>query len=212
MGSSALPTRRVEGRQALPLTGYQVSEQQFANDGPAWSSLSWPEEYGFPDPESDPDNALRGDEAGPDYSRGRTVSAHKIPVNSSPEPGKAFEDLSYAMLTVDNGFEGQWWYQGKRHFLGRQLESGEIFTPPVHFNPDPLSSTSLLSSLMEVRTPAYIIARCSVTASYDPVPSHYGSIVSPVSTTTSPWPDSPRSIMRLQRTTSTRSDELFTLI
>ncbi|KAL2751915.1 hypothetical protein ACRALDRAFT_1066369 [Sodiomyces alcalophilus JCM 7366] len=37
------------------------------------------------------------------------------------DPGrrKELEDLSTAMMTVDNGFEDQWWYQGQREVLWR---------------------------------------------------------------------------------------------
>jgi hypothetical protein len=221
LGSSALPTRRADTWKTLPPlpTSYRLSEE--VNDGQAWSSFSWPEEYGFPDDSQDETVA------GPSRPRGRPATSHHTPINEDPEPRRQLEDLSSAMLTVDNGFEGQWWNQGERVFLSRQLETGEIFTPPRPFNPDPVWTTepvwttSLPSSPMDSRTSAWVVAR-------RPLPSNFGSIVSPdddqpypprsgldaltvspISDTTSPRRESPSSSNRLRRAMTVRSDELF---
>lgn len=216
LGSSALPTQRADVWKTLPPlpTSYRLSEE-FGN-GPAWSSFSWPEEYGYPDDQDEPD-------AGPSRPRGRPVTSPQSPSDEDPEPKRQLEDLSSAMLTVDNGFESQWWNQGERVFLGRQLENGELFTPPGPFQPDPMWTSSLPNSPMDGRSSA-----SAWTISRRPLPSNIASIVSPeedypypsravldgltvspVSDMTSPRRDSPSSATRPRRAMTVRSDELF---
>ncbi|OBR05229.1 hypothetical protein CH63R_11932 [Colletotrichum higginsianum IMI 349063] len=115
LGSSALPRQRPRAQhapdywKALPEV---PSRFRLGEDELPWSASSWPGEFGMPD-----------DHEVDDYSsevslKFREVSTTKITPGSKDrdDPGRRqeLEALSAAMMTVDNGFENQWWYQGER--------------------------------------------------------------------------------------------------
>lgn len=223
LGSSALPVRpRADVWKTLPPlpTSYRLSEQ-FA-DGPAWSPFSWPEEYGFPD-------------AAEEDRRSREAPSHPSAIritqpDEDPEPRRELERLGSAMATVDNGFEGQWWYQGERELMAHQLETGELVSVPEEyarlFCQGPYTTTSLPSSPMDSRTSEWSISRQPI-QNIQRVSQNLASIISPsddmhtphrantfdtstVSPITASDATSPRpSGMDRVHTMPLRSDELF---
>lgn len=222
LGSSALPTpRHADVWKTLPPlpTTYRLSEQ-FADD-PAWAPFTWPEELGFPDAHPEEEQP----------SRTRTLAVDPRSVED-PEPRNELARLGTAMATIDNGFEGQWWYQGEREAIARQLETGEIVTPPQEYARqqaaqqypyayEPQATTSLPSSPMEVRYTAWSGTRRPVAQGFNTLVSpdvgpdspsrtratYDTSTISPItpSDTTSPRP----SMLDRVRTMPARTDELF---
>ena len=106
------------------------------------------------------------------------------------ETGRAKElgALSAAMMTVDNGFETQWWNQGQRDTVFSSATTDDPTTPaasPIHrWSPGPMSSTA---SPVEARLPT--------------------GVVSPLTDAAFSPAQVPASL--LQRTLSTRSEELW---
>ncbi|TPX09584.1 uncharacterized protein E0L32_009185 [Thyridium curvatum] len=94
--------------------------------------LPWASPWTFPmgyHPEADPDEAasapgsVRGDRGGSldGYFGSSHVAAHPGPAvetpmysENDPQQTRELETLQAAMMTVDNGFEAQWWNQGER--------------------------------------------------------------------------------------------------
>jgi hypothetical protein len=97
-------SRTQEISQARP------EQYRLGSEGMPWCGWSWPEGVTGVDPP---------DEGVPYANRPTT-----IPLSSerqhADDPAKAWEleRLSSAMVTVDNGFENQWWYQGERESVG----------------------------------------------------------------------------------------------
>ncbi|OLN87621.1 hypothetical protein CCHL11_05708 [Colletotrichum chlorophyti] len=127
LGSSALPRRQPpvtnppDYWKALPEV---PSRFRLGEDDMPWSASSWPGEFGMPD-ESEAD----------DYSSELSMKFRDVSVTSGTpaprerdDPGRRqeLESLSAAMMTVDNGFEDQWWYQGER-----QLVSATVARDPA---------------------------------------------------------------------------------
>ncbi|KAH6844839.1 hypothetical protein B0I37DRAFT_343473 [Chaetomium sp. MPI-CAGE-AT-0009] len=129
------------------------------------------------------------------------VTEPTITVSQEPEPpapvrardvetGRAKElgALSAAMMTVDNGFETQWWNQGHRDTVFSSSADDHPTTPdesPIHrWSTGPMSSTA---SPVEARLPA--------------------GVVSPMTDAAFSPAQVPASL--LQRTLSTRSEELW---
>ncbi|WDK18735.1 hypothetical protein CGRA01v4_10021 [Colletotrichum graminicola] len=115
LGSSALPRQRPRPSdapdywKALPEV---PSRFRLGEDGMPWSASAWPREFGMPD----------GSEVD-DYSSDLSMKFRDVSLTDAApdsrdvdDPGrrKELEALSAAMMTVDNGFENQWWYQGER--------------------------------------------------------------------------------------------------
>lgn len=104
------------------------------------------------------------------------------------ETGRARElgALSAAMMTVDNGFENQWWYQGKRESV---CANSEPKTPSA--DAPRRRSTGPMDEYPDVETPRTLPT----------------GVVSPLSDAAFSPVQAPSSL--LQRTLSTRSEELW---
>ncbi|KAK0714356.1 hypothetical protein B0T21DRAFT_269633, partial [Apiosordaria backusii] len=123
------------------------------------------------------------------------------PASQIPDTGRVreLEALSAAMMTVDNGFENQWWYQGQRAQVAedvtetRSLRSPRPGTPEhiqLHrWSTEPIGSPETLSATMSGETPSLAQA----------------GFVSPMTEAASPA----LAFSTLQRTLSTRSEELW---
>ncbi|KXJ90281.1 hypothetical protein Micbo1qcDRAFT_164818 [Microdochium bolleyi] len=175
------------------------SQFRLGADGLPWSSWAYPE--GYPDPEE-----------GQEMEEEVAIFANKpTTVNLSPEsrlerrhtddPARVqeLEKLSLAMVTVDNGFENQWWYQGQREttdWLTQGVDDTEVLHSPQS---DP-GDNRLVSAIEQ--TP---ITGPNWSATYDKNAS-MRMIVSPVSENSMSPAESFRPI---QRSLTTRSDELF---
>ena len=142
-------------------------------------------------------------------------------VNSSPvaardlETGRARElgNLSAAMMTVDNGFETQWWYQGQRSSVAiddalppppaihapEEVDESPVVHhyPPQQQHPHQRWSASDVDVLSEPPSPVTTTPRRGMTG-----------IVSPMTEAAfSPAPPVPLGLV--QRSLSTRSEELW---
>jgi hypothetical protein len=93
-------------------------------------------------------------------------------------------------MTVDNGFENQWWYQGQREAVRTGEAVGEAAEPPQRF-----SRNSLGWAVASPASNRYDRLSFATTDVMSPVPAY----VSPESAQHPP----------LVRSLSTRSDELF---
>lgn len=116
-----------------------------------------------------------------------------------PARVQELEKLSLAMVTVDNGFENQWWYQGQREttdWLTQGVDDTEVLHSPQS---DP-GDNRLVSAIEQ--TP---ITGPNWSATYDKNAS-MRMIVSPVSENSMSPVESFRPI---QRSLTTRSEELF---
>ncbi|KAK1753521.1 hypothetical protein QBC47DRAFT_45488 [Echria macrotheca] len=204
--------------KALPAN---PSQFRLGEGGMPWSAWSWPFEYQPDTPtnqDDDDDEESLMTRSVPGRSRdGMSPFATSPTMVStfSPEPsttplrvrdhetGRTRElgALSAAMMTVDNGFENQWWNQGQRETVtGNETETiapeppRRAFSSPVQHGggPGPWSASALLD------TPA---------SSRDRESSAMDSIVSPITAADggSPMP----AFQSLHRTLSTRSEELF---
>lgn len=115
---------------------------------------------------------------------------------SHPERVPHLGALSAAMMTVDNGFENQWWYQGSRQPIPA-VDPGPA--PTSAPRAAPTTSHNRLSLGWAVASPP---VRESPQLSFS-----LDDIVSPVSDY--PSTTSPPHFCALERTLSTRSEELF---
>ncbi|KAI2471175.1 hypothetical protein F4781DRAFT_429751 [Annulohypoxylon bovei var. microspora] len=154
-----------EGWEALPAPS---SQYRLGEDGLPWSAWAWP---------VDDD----GDES-PYANNPTTVPlSTERPRSDDLERARELESLSTAMVTVDNGFENQWWYQGPREsaepWWPREAgdeadESGNLTTaealllsdsePPLALrsNEDHLASLhDLVSPMSDTSSPAQSFAR-----------------------------------------------------
>ncbi|KAI9150177.1 hypothetical protein HJFPF1_09932 [Paramyrothecium foliicola] len=126
------------------------------------------------------------------------------------------ESLAAALMTVDNGFEDQWWNQGPRLVnIGGELKSAaalESMIVPRERAPSVDTAEelriararlgSIVSPVVDDAEPSMMTRRASL-ATDSPVPSIV-DIVSPVSDSNSPIP----SFRMVRRSMTTRSDEL----
>jgi hypothetical protein len=170
------------------------SKFRLGEDGLPWSAWAWPVEPSEP-PQGETDDYGEGAA----FSSNRTTAvatSQERPRSQDPERVRELESLSAAMMTVDNGFENQWWYQGPRETTG--------WWPRDQEEPSRLSlGDALLLSAAE--PPVSAIA--PLDGWYAPTldndrSSLLDGIVSPISTISSPS-------RPLQRTMTTRSEELF---
>jgi len=102
--------------KALPT---EPSKFRLGEGGMPWSAWSWPFEY-------HPDGSSLGEDDASSRSTNAGPSNYPLMVSEVPsgfpaltrldESGKSRDlgALSAAMMTVDNGFENQWWNQGQR--------------------------------------------------------------------------------------------------
>ncbi|KAK1969538.1 hypothetical protein LY78DRAFT_700692 [Colletotrichum sublineola] len=115
LSSSALPCPRPRPSdapdywKALPEvpSRFRLGEEELP-----WSASAWPREFGMPD-----------DSEADDYSSELSMKFRDVSLTNATPDSKDLDDtgrrreleaLSAAMMTVDNGFENQWWYQGER--------------------------------------------------------------------------------------------------
>ncbi|KAK8117827.1 uncharacterized protein PG998_006108 [Apiospora kogelbergensis] len=134
------------------------------------------------------------------------------------DPAKAMEleSLSAAMMTVDNGFESQWWYQGPREPVPRLSRDQEEPHRLSMADAQLLSAAEPMSGIMP--PPEGWYAPVSPAAGNYERPFAYNGngtigtsaesmndIVSPISTLSA----SPQQYRPLHRTLTTRSEELF---
>ncbi|KAK8091810.1 hypothetical protein PG997_002171 [Apiospora hydei] len=84
---------------------------RLGEDGLPWSAFAWPVDPHGPDE----------DQGEPEYANQPTPVDMSSRRSRVEDPAKAMEleSLSAAMMTVDNGFESQWWYQGPREPVPR---------------------------------------------------------------------------------------------
>ena len=184
-----------------------------------WSAWSWPFDYDPNDdltdhaaslPSRDPDREMNHDTEADDapFLNSPTVVSISSPLEGpryrqeDPERVRELEALGQAMMTIDNGFEDQWWNQGEREPVPAATVAGDLITS----NPNPQAAQQAVTSDW---SPAAALG-------WTPVPpqgaaderlafSTANNLVSPITDYGSP----PPVYNRLNRTLSTRSDELW---
>ncbi|KAL0936714.1 uncharacterized protein CTRU02_208929 [Colletotrichum truncatum] len=206
LGSSALPRQRPRAPttnapdywKALPEV---PSRFRLGEDELPWSASSWPGEFGMPDDA----------EAAEDYSSEVSMKFRDIatpdpnPTSREREdPGRRqeLEALSAAMMTIDNGFEDQWWYQGERQQTANP--AGDLFTSSAY-----ATATATAEAVPQTPTQrsdgreslGWAVAQDDSHMSLAGATAYNPSLlVSPMSEYASP---------RLHRSLTTRSEELF---
>lgn len=206
---------------------FRLGEDEMPWEGNWTFPMGW-EPFLEPDPYLRPASSSHGPPSARRESRPQTSSGHP-PQSRSPEPAdvpssspfaqhvhdddndpaqkRELEDLASAMMTVDNGFENQWWNQDER---GERRQLTALHPPPPEAGaegriqeqqmalgwvgallppPPPLTSSS--SSPDNAMLPEESIG-----------PSFSSMVVSPVSSYNGPMGS-------LTRSLSTRSDELW---
>ncbi|KAI2602698.1 hypothetical protein GGR54DRAFT_633838 [Hypoxylon sp. NC1633] len=166
---------QLQSWKALPAP---PSQYRLGEDGLPWSAWAWPA-----DAQGDDDNEEEEEEEEEVMNYGNNPTA----VSLSAEPlrrddvdrARELESLSTAMMTVDNGFENQWWYQGQRESVeswwprdtedyedheddARTITTAEAMLlaesePPSALGPDEdqlLNLHALVSPISETSTPA----------------------------------------------------------
>ena len=161
---------------------------RLGSDGLPWDAHAWLPGTSIQD-EEDP-----GYES--TFDNKPTVVPLSAPRNRAENTQQAqeLESLSTAMMTIDNGFENQWWYQGPRESTQCWERSGPATMWNLH--------EAMLASAAE---PTYsAVDGVPGTLSEDRSGLNY--LVSPLSATSG----SPaQSFMPLRRTLTTKSEELF---
>lgn len=119
--------------------------------------------------------------------------------DSEPGSVRDLEELSAAMVTVDNGFENQWWNQGQRRSMILQAPTEE---PPS------------LDKRISVRSLGWAVANSNNAPPREEIPGTMPSIaacdiVSPLSEYSTLAFNLPQSHHSLHRSMSTRSEELW---
>ncbi|KAI3328617.1 hypothetical protein F4824DRAFT_404126 [Ustulina deusta] len=154
---------------------------RLGEDGLPWSASAWP---------FDPD----GDEEEPPFANLPTTLPLSPPNrrhSEDPQRARELESLSTAMVTVDNGFENQWWNQGERESTA-WLPSGSA---EEDVRPMSMADAVLLSA---AEPPSGV-------ETYSPNSESFRDLVSPLSDFSPSFNIS----SPLQRSNSTRSDELW---
>ncbi|KAM7197169.1 hypothetical protein V8F20_006718 [Naviculisporaceae sp. PSN 640] len=218
--SAAAATSRREAPDQWKALPHPPSLYRLGEDGMPWSSWSWPMGY---DPaaapkDDDVTSTLQSAQAGP--SNEHHVSPYETSPLSvsvySPSPltrdgvdtGRARElgALSAAMMTVDNGFENQWWNQGQRESV--QLTGADEpiggFTQP--------SSTMLSRNRWSARSLGWAVAETpAMTSATIRSVQPSSEMVSPMTAAAdfSPPPSYGSRYPPMQRSMSTRSEELW---
>ncbi|KAH8653309.1 hypothetical protein BX600DRAFT_470505 [Xylariales sp. PMI_506] len=191
--SEPLPLTVQQTRQGQPHVWKPLpaapSAYRLGEDGMPWSAWAWP-------PDTYDPLQVQETEVDLPYSNQPTT----VPISprrhrgDDPERVRELETLSAAMMTVDNGFENQWWYQGPRETT--------TWRPRDQETPTRLNMAEAL--LLAAAEPPQTIP--PLHGWYAPVMEDHSStmdaIVSPMSSISSPT-------RPLQRTMTTRSEELF---
>ncbi|KAI1479594.1 hypothetical protein F4774DRAFT_409719 [Daldinia eschscholtzii] len=175
--------------KALPTT---PSQFRLGEEGLPWSAYAWP----FTGDPADDEDEDEDDGRDLPYQNHPTT----IPLSSERSHGedadrvRELESLSTAMMTVDNGFEHQWWYQGPRESMERWwTRAGEEAD-------DARSAVSAEAVLLSDIAPP-----SALDPEDDNLPN-FSDIVSPISEVSSPAPSFAHP---LHRSLTTRSDELW---
>lgn len=136
-----------------------------------------------------------GDSRGPHHRR------HRRPPSDDPERVRQLGALSAAMMTVDNGFENQWWNQGPRESTSptADLATEPPPPPPPPPPPEPQSRLSL----------GWAVASSTPGSRDDRLTFAMADTVSPLSASDCSTPGGVPPFQSLTRTLSTRSAELF---
>jgi hypothetical protein len=182
------------------------SQFRLGDGGQPWSTWSLPVGYDpdtFPRDEEEEGLPVRSNPAdrnstmyatNPDMVS--TFSPGPAPVarTRDAETGRARElgALSAAMMTVDNGFENQWWYQGRRNTMLSDEPGTAVESPIQRWSTDQMTATTSPPMTPTAQT---IPAACVVSplTEYATLQGSPGQV--------------PASL--LQRTMSTRSEELW---
>ncbi|KAH7129297.1 hypothetical protein B0J13DRAFT_453099 [Dactylonectria estremocensis] len=105
------PTHEPEIWKALPATPNQF---RLGEDGMPWSSWTFPMGYADDDNEDVDDQGYRR-RSTPQFSETLPESSRRSgPSDRDKSKVREMQSLAAALVTVDNGFEDQWWYQGPR--------------------------------------------------------------------------------------------------
>ncbi|GJC87376.1 hypothetical protein ColLi_10214 [Colletotrichum liriopes] len=207
LGSSALPRQRPRAQnapdywKALPEV---PSRFRLGEDELPWSASAWPGEFGMPD-DSEVD----------DYSSELSMKFRDVSLSDSAPHSKDRDDtgrrqeleaLSAAMMTVDNGFENQWWYQGERQqttpLAGDLLTSAAYATATATATAEPVPQTPVQQPSHDSRE-----SMGWATGQNDPHASMMSATVYDPSVLVSPM--SEYASPRIHRSMTTRSEELF---
>lgn len=229
MGASALPRREATQHErpshercitsadvwkALPAipTSYRLSEH-LGDGGVPWST-GWPTEFGVPDGQDE--QSLSEGEFVPFANQPTVIqvtsdSRTTLLLHEDPTREAEMEDLSNAMMTVDNGFETQWWNQGPRAVVSYSATGEPVLHSPVEPMPEAIPIPE--DAEMTARSVGWAIAQ----QPYGSLPSTGAGFnfvtVSPVTVTdaSSPqfWAQQSGQHPRMQRSLTIRSDELF---
>ncbi|GAP85214.2 hypothetical protein SAMD00023353_2201550 [Rosellinia necatrix] len=171
--------------------GFRLGE-----DGLPWSVSAWPYEV-----DDDGLDDEEGEEREPPFANLPTTLPLSPPRRprgeEDPQRVKELESLSTAMVTVDNGFENQWWNQGTRESIvvldPKDEEEEDDDDDGMH----PISPADAL--LLSAAEPP------SGVETYSPVSESFRDLVSPLSDFSPGFNVS----SSLRRSCSTRSDELW---
>ncbi|ETS84050.1 hypothetical protein PFICI_05926 [Pestalotiopsis fici W106-1] len=164
----------------LPAT---PSHFRLGEDGLPWSADAWPA-----------DTEQHGSQEQSSYTNQPPTVGIASGSRDDPQRVKELETLSAAMVTVDNGFENQWWYQGPRETTA--------WWPRDQEEPSRLSlADDLLFSATTEPADRGFGDDWYGPLSYNEESPLFDGIVSPVSTASPARP--------LQRSMTTRSEELF---
>ncbi|KAI8957197.1 hypothetical protein F5Y11DRAFT_100196 [Daldinia sp. FL1419] len=189
--ASLFPHRSQTGGDPSSWKALPAAPSQFrlGEEGLPWSAYAWP----FREDQTEEDG--KGEEL--PFENVPTT----VPLSSErfrgedPERVRELESLSTAMMTVDNGFEHQWWYQGPRESMERW------WTKRAAEEADDARSA--------VSTEAVLLSDMAPPSALEPGEQNlpnFSDIVSPISEASSPVPSFSRP---LHRSLTTRSDELW---
>ncbi|KAI0850257.1 hypothetical protein F5Y00DRAFT_35565 [Daldinia vernicosa] len=175
--------------KALPAA---PSQYRLGEEGLPWSAYAWPGDVQDDDEDDD------GEEL-PFENRPTTIPLDtERSRGEDPERVRELESLSTAMMTVDNGFEHQWWYQGPRESMERwwtQRAAEEA--------DDARSAVSAEAVLLSDMAPP-----SALEPGDDDIPN-FNDIVSPISEASEASSPVQSFNRPLHRTLTTRSDELW---
>ncbi|KAI0404057.1 hypothetical protein F4802DRAFT_262789 [Xylaria palmicola] len=165
---------------------------RLGEDGLPWSASAWPFDA---DANADAEDEEDGEPPFANLPTTLPLSPPNRRHSEDPQRARDLESLSTAMVTVDNGFENQWWNQGTRE--------PTAWSPPDDADPDddddarPLSAADAL--LLSAAEPP------SGVETYSPISGSFRDLVSPLSDLSPAFHMS----SPIQRVCSTRSDELW---
>ena len=180
---------------------------RLGEDGMPWSAWSWPMDY---DPDSTSRGPSPGQGSGQHHQRfgaaaDRGVTAARSPQEAARDAARnrELEALSAAMVTVDNGFENQWWNQGSRETVTMSANMAASPPPPA-YEPGHVQSTSVPSLGWAIAS-----ERPSDRTSYAAAVGAASYMVSPMTAAADFRSPPPLYQSALTRSLSTRSDEMF---